>query len=144
MDFVSDSLVNGRRLKLLTVADDFSHECIDVAVDHGMGGQYVTRLLDHAARFRGYPQAVRTDNGPEFTSRAFMSWAQAKGVRHLLIEPGKPMQNPFIESFTASCVTSALTSSGLKRCSKRVQRLPSGAATTTSAPAQQPAVLDPA
>ncbi len=99
MDFVSDSLVNGRRLKLLTVADDFSHECIDVAVDHGMGGQYVTRLLDHAARFRGYPQAVRTDNGPEFTSRAFMSWAQAKGVRHLLIEPGKPMQNAFIESF---------------------------------------------
>jgi len=99
MDFVSDSLVNGRRLKLLTVADDFSHECIDVAVDHGMGGQYVTRLLDHAARFRGYPRAGRTDNGPEFTSRAFMSWAQAKGVRHLLIEPGKPMQNAFIESF---------------------------------------------
>ncbi len=99
MDFVSDSLVNGRRLKLLTVADDFTHECVDIAADYGISGQYVTRLLDQAALFRGYPSAVRTDNGPEFTSRAFMGWAQAKGIRHLLIEPGKPMQNGFIESF---------------------------------------------
>jgi putative transposase len=99
MDFVSDSLVNGRRLKLLTVADDFSHECIDIAVDYGIGGQYVTRLLDQAARFRGYPRAVRTDNGPEFTSRAFIGWAQTRGIRHLLIDPGKPMQNGYIESF---------------------------------------------
>jgi putative transposase len=99
MDFVSDSLVNGRRLKLLTVADDFSHECIDIAVDYGIGGQYVTRLLDQAARFRGYPKAVRTDNGPEFTSRAFIGWAQSRGIRHLLIDPGKPMQNGYIESF---------------------------------------------
>ena len=99
MDFVSDSLVNGGRIKLLTVADDFSHECVDIAVDYGIGGQYVTRLLDQAARFRGYPQIVRTDNGPEFTSRAFMGWAQARGIRHLLIDPGKPMQNAFIESF---------------------------------------------
>ena len=55
MDFVSDSLVNGRRLKCLTVADDFSHECIDITVDYGIGGQYVTRCLDQAATFRGYP-----------------------------------------------------------------------------------------
>ncbi len=99
MDFVSDSLVNGRRLKCLTVADDFSHECVDIAVDYGIGGQYVTRLLDQAAIFRGYPKAVRTDNGPEFTSRAFMGWAQSHGIRHLLIEPGRPMQNGYIESF---------------------------------------------
>jgi putative transposase len=99
MDFVSDSLVNGRRLKLLTVADDFTHECVDIAVDFGISGQYVTRLLDQAALFRGYPRAVRTDNGPEFTSRAFMGWAQTHGIRHLLIAPGKPMQNGYIESF---------------------------------------------
>lgn len=99
MDFVSDSLANGRRLKCLTVADDFSHECVDIAVDYGIGGEYVTRLLDRAALFRGYPGAVRTDNGPEFTSRAFMAWAQAHGVRHILIEPGRPMQNGYIESF---------------------------------------------
>jgi putative transposase len=99
MDFVADSLVNGRRLKLLTVADDFTHECVDIAADYGISGEYVTRQLDQAALFRGYPSAVRTDNGPEFTSRAFMGWAQAKGIRHLLIEPGKPMQNGYIESF---------------------------------------------
>ena len=99
MDFVSDALVNGRRLKCLTVADDFSHECVDIATDFGISGQYVTRLLDQAARFRGYPKAVRTDNGPEFTSRAFMGWAQSHGIQHLLIQPGKPMQNGYIESF---------------------------------------------
>ena len=99
MDFVSDSLANGRRLKCLTVADDFSHECVDIATDYGIGGLYVTRLLDRAALFRGYPVAVRTDNGPEFTSRAFMAWAQTHGIRHILIQPGRPMQNGYIESF---------------------------------------------
>ena len=99
MDFVSDSLSNGRRLKCLTVADDFSHEAVDIAVDYGISGQYVVRLLDQAARFRGYPAAVRTDNGPEFTSRAFIAWAQSHGIRHILIEPGRPMQNGYIESF---------------------------------------------
>ena len=99
MDFVSDSLSTGRRIKCLTVADDFSHECVDIAVDWGISGEYVTRMLDRAALFRGYPQAVRTDNGPEFTSRAFMGWAQAHGIRHILIEPGRPMQNGYIESF---------------------------------------------
>lgn len=99
MDFVSDSLANGRRIKCLTVADDFSHECVDIAVDYGISGQYVTRILDQAAIFRGYPDAVRTDNGPEFTSRAFMAWALKHGIRHILIEPGRPMQNGYIESF---------------------------------------------
>ena len=99
MDFVSDSLANGRRLKCLTVADDFSHECVDITVDYGISGEYVTRLLDRAAVFRGYPAAVRTDNGPEFTSRAFIAWTIQHHVRHLLIEPGKPMQNGYIESF---------------------------------------------
>jgi putative transposase len=80
MDFVNDSLANGRRLKCSTVADDFGHEAVQIAVDFGMSGQYVTRVLDQAARFRGYPQAVRTDNGPEFTSRAFMAWAQARDI----------------------------------------------------------------
>lgn len=99
MDFVSDSLSTGRRIKCLTVADDFIHECVDIAVDWGISGEYVTRMLDRAALFRGYPLAVRTDNGPEFTSRAFMAWAQAHGIRHILIEPGRPMQNGYIESF---------------------------------------------
>jgi putative transposase len=77
MDFVSDAIARpgavARRIKCLTVADDFSHECVDIAVDFGLGGHYVTRILDRAAQFRGYPEAVRTDNGPEFTCRAFMT-----------------------------------------------------------------------
>lgn len=56
-------------------------------------------MLEQIACFRGYPRAVRTDNGPEFTSRAFIAWAQQHGVEHILIEPGKPMQNGYIESF---------------------------------------------
>ncbi len=99
MDFVSDALASGRRIKCLTVADDFSHECVDLAVDHGMGGAYVVRLLDQAACFRGYPRAVRTDNGPEITSRVFIAWTQRHGIAHWLIDPGKPMQNGYIESF---------------------------------------------
>lgn len=99
MDFVSDSLANGRRIKCLTVVDDFSKESVEIAVDYGISGQYVTRLLDQVARFRGYPMAVRTDNGPEFTSRAFLAWTHLHGIQHILIEPGKPMQNGYIESF---------------------------------------------
>ena len=68
-------------------------------MDFGISGQYVTRILDRAALFRGYPQAVRTDNGPEFTSRAFIAWAQTRSIRHILIQLGRPMQNGYIESF---------------------------------------------
>jgi len=74
MYFVSDSLVNGRRLKCLTVADDVSHECVDIAVVFGISGQYVARILHQAPIFRGDPKVISTDNGPEFTSRAFMVW----------------------------------------------------------------------
>ena len=70
MDFVSDALANGRRLKCLTVADDFSHESVDIAVDHGISGAYVVRVLDRAACFRGYPRAVRTRRPPAFSSGA--------------------------------------------------------------------------
>mgnify|MGYP001810203438 CR=1 FL=1 len=93
------TLANGRRLKCLTVVDDFTRECVDITLDHGISGDYVVRILDRAARFRGYPKAVRTDNGLEFTSRAFIAWPQQHGVDHQLIEPGKPTQNGYIESF---------------------------------------------
>lgn len=99
MDFVMDALSNGRRLKCLTIVDDFTKESIDIVVDHGISGLYVARVLDQAARFRGYPKAVRTDQGPEFTSRVLDQWAYAKGVTLKLIQAGKPTQNAYIESF---------------------------------------------
>ena len=75
---------------------------MDIATDYGIYGQYVTRLLDRTALFRGYPNVVRTANGPEFTSRAFMEWAQIHGIRHILIQPGRPMQNGSINENQAS------------------------------------------
>ena len=99
LDFVMDALASGRRIKCLTIVDDFSRECVDIAVDHGIGGEYVTRLLEQAGQFRGFPAALRTDQGPEFTSRAFMAWTHRRGVQHLLNDAGSPTQNAYIESF---------------------------------------------
>ena len=106
MDFVSDAINRpgavSRRIKCLKVADDFSHECVDITSDFGIGGDYVTRLLDRAAMFRGHPKEIRTDNGPEFTWRAFMTWEQKHSIKHILIEPGSPTQNAYIESFNGT------------------------------------------
>ena len=99
MDFFSDSLCNGRRIKMLTVVDNVSHECVSFALGFGIGGEYVTRLLDQAACSRGYPQAIRTDNGPKFVSRALLGWLQPHPIQHSLIQPRRPMQNGSIESF---------------------------------------------
>jgi transposase InsO family protein len=103
-DFVMDALANSRRIKCLTVVDDFSRECVDIAIDYGMGGQYVTRVLDQVGQFRGYPKAIRTDQGPEFTSRAFMAWAHARGVRHLSTTQVSPRRTPTSRASTASSV----------------------------------------
>jgi putative transposase len=99
MDFVSDALASGRRLKCLTIVDDFTKEAVDIVVDHGIGGHYVTRILDQVMLFRGAPQAIRTDQGPEFTSLALGQWAYQNQVQLKLIQPGKPTQNAYIESF---------------------------------------------
>jgi len=99
LDFVMDSLANGRRLKILTVVDDFTKESVLIEPAHSLTGDDVAELLDRVSQFRGYPEAVRTDQGPEFTCRAFDQWAYEHGVTPLLIQPGKPTQNAYIESF---------------------------------------------
>ena len=99
MDFVMDRLEDGRKLKALTIVDDFTKESVDIALDHGMSSHYVARVLDQAVRFRGKPGAIRTDQGPEFTARALDQWAYRNGVTLKLIQPGKPTQNGYIESF---------------------------------------------
>lgn len=70
MDFVMDALSNGRRLKCLNIVDDCTKEAVGIAVDHSITGEYVVRVLEQAALFRGLPGAIRTDQGPEFTGRA--------------------------------------------------------------------------
>jgi putative transposase len=99
MDFISDALANGRRIKLLTIVDDFTRESVDLVAEHGISGQYVVRVLERAAQFRGLPLAIRTDQGPEFTSKALDQWAYQNGVQLKLIDAGKPTQNAYIESF---------------------------------------------
>jgi putative transposase len=99
MDFVMDALSSGRRLKCLTIVDDFTKEVIELVLDHSITGDYVTRALEHVVRFRGAPRAIRTDQGPEFTGRALDQWAYRHGVDLKLIQAGKPTQNAYIESF---------------------------------------------
>jgi putative transposase len=99
IDFVSDSLSNDRSIECPTMADDFSHGYIDIAVDFGISGQYVTRLLDQIALSRGYPIAFRTVNAQEFTSLTFLAWTTLDGINHVLIQPGRLMQNGYIEIF---------------------------------------------
>ena len=99
MDFVSDALDYGRRIKCLTIVDDFTKESVDIVVDHGIGGAYVALVLERAAQFRGLPRVIRTDQGPEFTGKALDQWAWQHGVALRLIQAGKPTQNAYIESF---------------------------------------------
>ena len=99
MDFVSDSLYNGRRFRVLTVVDDMSRECPVLEVDHSLTGQRVTRTLDRIALTRGLPEVITVDNGPEFISKALDLWAYENSVKLRFIQPGKPVQNAYIESF---------------------------------------------
>ena len=99
MDFVSDALADGRKFRALSVVDDFSRECPVIAVDRSLPGERVVRELDQVARVRGYPDVIVCDNGPEFRGEAVDQWAHQHGVTLQFIEPGKPVQNCFIESF---------------------------------------------
>lgn len=99
MDFVFDRVATGRTIKCLTVVDDATHESVAVVPGHGMGGEQLTRILDGICAQRGHPAVIRTDNGPEFVGKAMLNWACRNGVSLKLIEPGKPNQNAYVESF---------------------------------------------
>lgn len=99
MDFVSDGFVDGRRLRCLNVVDDFTKECLAIEVDTSLPGRRVVSVLERLAEWRGLPQSVTVDNGPEFISKALDEWAYRQKLRLRFIEPGKPQQNAYIESF---------------------------------------------
>ena len=99
MDFVFDRIASGRVLKCLTIVDDATHEAVAVIPEHSIGGDHLVRLLDEVCAVRGKPAVIRTDNGKEFTGRAMLTWAHRQGIALRLIEPGKPNQNAYIESF---------------------------------------------
>ena len=99
MDFVFDRIASGRTLKCLTIVDDGTHESVAVVPEHTIGGDHLTRLLDSVCSQRGRPMMIRSDNGPEFTGKAMLTWAHRHGIALRLIEPGKPNQNAYVESF---------------------------------------------
>lgn len=99
MDFVFDRVAGGRMLKCLTIVDDATHESVAVTPELAIGGQLLVRILNRLQSERGLPKTIRTDNGKEFTGKAMLNWAHERGVKLRLIEPGKPNQNAYIESF---------------------------------------------
>ena len=99
MDFVSDALGDGRKFRALTLVDDCTRESPAIAVDFSLPGERVVRVLDAVGAERGFPKAIVCDNGPEFAGEALDQWAHTRGVALQFIQPGKPIQNAFTESF---------------------------------------------
>lgn len=99
MDFVSDALGDGRKFRALTIVDDFTRESPAIEVDFSLPGERLVRVLDQLAFTRGLPKTIVLDNGPEFRGETLDQWADARGVALQFIEPGKPVQNAFAESF---------------------------------------------
>lgn len=102
MDFVRDTLGDGRVFRAFTLVDDCTRECPVIEVDFSLSGDRVARVLDRLAATRGVPAAIVCDNGPEFAGQALDTWAHTRGVKLDFIDPGKPTQNAFIESFNGT------------------------------------------
>jgi putative transposase len=99
MDFVSDALFDGRRIRALTVVDNFTRESLAIEVGQGITGEQVVAVMNRIAAVRGAPKSIRVDNGPEFVSRALDQWAYLHQVTLDFSRPGKPTDNALVESF---------------------------------------------
>jgi putative transposase len=102
MDFVSDALFNGKKFRALTVADNHTRECLAIEVGQSLTGDDVAMVLTEIAQGRELPSRIQADNGPEFISISLDKWAYDHGVTMDFSRPGKPTDNPFIESFNGS------------------------------------------
>jgi putative transposase len=99
LDFVHDAVECGRAIRVLSVLDSYTRECLALEVDTSFASRRVTRVLEGIIAERGEPQAIRCDNGPELTSRHFLAWCVERRIELLHIQPGKPTQNGHVESF---------------------------------------------
>lgn len=102
MDFMQDSLINGKSFRTFNVIDDHNREALMIGIDTSMSARRIARDLDRLVEWRGAPQVVRVDNGPEFTSAVFEAWARKHKIKICFIQPGKPTQNSLIERFNGS------------------------------------------
>ena len=99
MDFMHDSLEDGRSYRLFNVIDDFNREGLAIEVDFSLPAERVIRALNQLIEWRGKPQSLRCDNGPEYVSAALTNWAEEQKIRIEYIQPGKPLQNAYIERY---------------------------------------------
>lgn len=99
VDFMSDSMIGNRKFRTFNVIDDCSREALAIEVDTSLSSKRIIRTLERIIDANGKPATVRSDNGPEFTSKDFELWAKEKGINIQYIQPGKPMQNGYIERF---------------------------------------------
>lgn len=99
MDFMADRLEDGRAFRLLNVLDDFNREGLGIEVDFSLPAERVVRVLNQIIEWRGKPNAIRVDNGPEYISGTLMTWAQQQGIALQHIQPGKPQQNAYVERY---------------------------------------------
>jgi putative transposase len=109
LDFVHDVVESGRSIRVLTVVDAYTRECLALEVDTSFASRRVTRALDSIIAERGRPLAIRCDNGPELTSRHFLAWCLEQKIELLHIQPGKPTQNARVESFNGRLREECLT-----------------------------------
>jgi putative transposase len=99
VDFMTDALSSGRKFRTLNIVDDYTRECLAIEVDTSLSGLRVVRVLEELKQRRGLPRQIRSDNGPEFLSRAVDQWAYEQGLDWHTIQPGRPMENGYVESF---------------------------------------------
>lgn len=99
IDFMSDALEDGRKVRTFNVIDDYNRECLRIECGISMPAQRITRILEELIELYGKPEQIRTDNGPEFTSHHYVDWCMKKGIVTRYIQPGKPYQNGYIERF---------------------------------------------
>jgi putative transposase len=99
VDFMTDALSSGRKFRMLNIVDDYTREVLAIVVDTSLGGGRVVRVLDELKVLRGLPRQIRSDNGPEFVSRAVDQWTYEQGLQWHTIQPGRPMENGYVESF---------------------------------------------
>lgn len=99
MDFVFDRVASGQAIKCLVIVDDATHECVALVAAYAMSGRQVVGVLEQLRHSRGLLRIIRSDNGWEFTGKAMLTWAHESDVQLKTIQPGKPNQNAYVESF---------------------------------------------
>jgi len=102
MDFMSDALQSGRKLRTFNLIDDFNREALAIEIDTSLPAERIIRVLEQVISWRGKPKRIRVDNGPEFISIKLALWCEERGIQLQFIQPGKPTQNAYIERFNGS------------------------------------------